>query len=103
MRYYRIVPIALVLIAAAGPALAARMPDMTPHYPIEHQTASAMGDGTQQPYAMNESDEAAQALGVTGGRWEAFDTGSSSSLMPSLKGGVDSGGAMLRLQWHPGE
>jgi hypothetical protein len=51
---------------------------------------------------MNYADEAAQSLGVRGGRWEAFDTGPTSSnpFMPSLRGGVDSGGAMIRLQWR---
>jgi hypothetical protein len=49
---------------------------------------------------MNYSDEAAQRLGVKDGHWEAFHTQPSSPLEPSLNAGVDSGGAMLRLQWH---
>jgi hypothetical protein len=56
-----------------------------------------------QPYAMSYADEAAQTLGIKNGRWEAFDTGSSDPLMPSLKGGIDSGGAMVRLQWRSGD
>ena len=48
--------------------------------------------------------EVAQALGVKGGKMDLFDTGrSNSAYVPALKGGVDGGGAMLRLQWHPGE
>lgn len=97
-----------VLIAAAvlsaTPALAARrFNSATPAFPIEHQVASAIADKDQQgPYAMNYADEAAQSLGVSHGRWDAFDTGTSSSnpFMPALKGGVDGGGAMIRLQWR---
>ena len=67
----------------------------------EHQIALAT-DQEQPLYPMNYADEAARSLGVRGGRWEAFDTGptSSSPFMPSLRGGVDSGGAMIRLQWR---
>ncbi len=49
---------------------------------------------------MNYTDEAAQRLGVHDGQWEAFDTNSSDPLMPSFKGGVDSGSAMFKLQWR---
>jgi len=62
-----------------------------------------MADSQERtPYAMNYTDQAAQSLGVTAGHWEAFDTGQSSSdpLMPALRGGVDGGGAMIRLQWR---
>ena len=55
---------------------------------------------------MNYTDEAAQSLGVKAGRMDFFSTSLSHDndpLMPSLRGGVDNGGAMLRLQWHPGE
>jgi hypothetical protein len=74
-----------------------------PLFPIEHVVASAMADRQERtPYAMNYTDQAAQSLGVTGGRWEAFDTGrpSSDPLMPALRGEVDGGGAMIRLQWR---
>ena len=104
MRYLKTLALSLALAAAAGgPALAAHRLDLTPHYPIEHQTASALGDDTPQPYPMNYAEEAAQTLGVSSGKWEAFDTGSSAPLMPSLKGGVDAGGAMVRLQWRAGD
>jgi len=46
-------------------------------------------------------DEAAQRLGVQDGKWEAFDTHSTNPIVPSLKGGVDNGGAMIKLQWTP--
>jgi hypothetical protein len=98
---------AALLLALSGPALAARrFNSTTPAFPIESRVASAMADRQQEPYAMNYADEAAQSLGVSGGRWEAFDTGndtstsSSNPFLPSLRGGVDSGGAMIRLQWR---
>jgi hypothetical protein len=87
----------------ATPALARhRFPAAAPAFPSEHQIASLMADRPQPPYPMNYADEAAQSLGVKGGRWDVFDTGTSSSnpLMPSLRGGVDKGGAMIRLQWR---
>jgi hypothetical protein len=87
-----------------SPALAARLPDFNPVYPIEHQTQLRQQTDAQTPYAMNYTDEVAQSLGVVAGKAEFFDTGrSDSAYVPSLKGGVDHGGAMLRLQWHPGE
>jgi hypothetical protein len=92
-------------ILAAGPAVAARRFNSTaPVFPIESRVASVMADKQNGPYAMNYADEAAQSLGVSGGRWNAFDTSDSSSgsspFLPSLRGGVDSGGAMIRLQWR---
>ena len=47
---------------------------------------------------MTYSDEAARSLGLADGRWEAFDSHPAIP-MPSLKGGFDTGGAVLRLQW----
>jgi hypothetical protein len=102
MRNFRIFTFALIF-AASTPVLAEPRIDQQPTYPVQHQQDARVAEQTAQPYAMNYSDEAAQSLGVNDGKWEAFDTGSSSSLMPSLKGGVDSSGAMVQLQWHPGE
>jgi hypothetical protein len=58
----------------------------------------------KQPYAMNYTDEAAQALGVKDGHMDVFSTQPTdrNNLMPRLSGGVDSSGAMIRLQWRPG-
>ena len=92
-----------VLICGAGPGLAFRAPQTNTAFPTEHQQAQQYGQDQSPPYAMNYADEAAQTLGVRDGRWEAFDTGSTYPLVPSLKGGVDSGGAMLRLQWRSGQ
>lgn len=86
--------------AFAGPH---HVPISAPPFPIEHVVASALAaEANPSPYPMNYADQAARSLGVSGGRWEAFDTGTSSSdpLMPALRGGIDGGGAMIRLQWR---
>ena len=53
------------------------------------------------PYAMRYSDEAAQALGVKDGKWEAFTP--SSVLLPRVNGSLDSGRPMVSLQWRPNQ
>jgi hypothetical protein len=57
------------------------------------------------PYPMNYTDEAAQTLGVKDGRWDLFSShpASKNGFMPSISGSLGGNGAMLRLQWHPGE
>ena len=56
------------------------------------------------PYAMTYADEAAQSLGVKDGHMDVFSIpADSSGYVPSFSGGVGSDGAMLWLQWHPGE
>ena len=89
----------LALLIAAAPAWAFPAPD--PGWPTQHQIDSRANAAPPQPYAMTYSDEAAQALGVRDGQWEAFNTRSDDPLVPSFKGGVDHGAAMLRLQWTP--
>jgi hypothetical protein len=61
----------------------------------------AAPDLSVAPYAMNYTDEAAQALGVHNGRLDAFSIKPSSkdSLLPTLRGGVDKGGATVQLRW----
>jgi hypothetical protein len=49
---------------------------------------------------MSYSDEVARNLGVTDGHMDLFSTRSDPST-PYVSGGLDSGGAMLRLQWRP--
>ena len=66
----------------------------------EHQMQLRYADTKPQPYAMNYTDEAAQTLGVKDGKWEAFSTQSPDPLMPRFKGGIDSGRAMIGLQWR---
>jgi hypothetical protein len=97
------IAVTLALGAGANGARAFQTPDSL-HYPSENETALKLADKqTTQPYAMNYTDEAAQSLGVKDGRWEAFDTHSRDPMLPSLKGGVADGAAMVKLQWHPGE
>jgi hypothetical protein len=57
------------------------------------------------PYPMNYTDEAAATLGTKNGHLDVFSgqPRSNDSLLPSMSGGVDHDGAMLKLQWHPGE
>jgi len=90
----------LVLIGGTIPALAFRTPETNTAFPTQHQLDLRYADSLKQPYAMSYTDEAAQRLGVQDGRWEAFQTRSSDPLVPSFKGGVDSGGAMFKLQWQ---
>jgi hypothetical protein len=90
----------LAMTAGSAPAWAFAVPDVNAAPPSQHQLDQAATPS--QPYAMNYSDEAARKLGVQDGKWEAFITHSSDPLMPSLKGGIDHGGAMISLQWRPG-
>lgn len=57
------------------------------------------------PYPMNYTDEAAETLGIKNGHLDVFSAQpkTNDSLLPNLSGGVDHDGAMLKLQWHPGE
>ena len=89
--------IALALLTA--PAAAAGL-DINAAPPIEHVAQAKYADNQPQRYPTTWGDEAAQSLGVRDGKWEAFHTTPTSQLAPSLNAGVDSGGAMLRLQWH---
>jgi hypothetical protein len=93
----------LALTAGAAPAWAFATPQTNAAWPTQHQQDLRTGDSQPQPYAMSYTDEAAQKLGVRDGKWEAFDSRSSDPLMPSLKGGMDSGRPMLSLQWRPGQ
>jgi hypothetical protein len=93
----------LALTAGSAPAWA--FDTSQPNAPLTtlNQMDQQYADNQPQPYAMRYSDEAAAKLGVQDGKWEAFDTHSSDPLVPSLKGGIDHGGAMLSLQWRPGQ
>jgi hypothetical protein len=101
MRRFRILAFALLaMVTGAAPVGAFPIPNANAAPPTPHQLDQAATPS--QPYAMNYTDEAAQTLGVRDGKWEAFNTHSSDPLMPSLKGGIDHGGAMISLQWRPG-
>jgi hypothetical protein len=62
-------------------------------------------DTDSSPYAMNYADEAAQTIGVRDGHMDVFiaQPAENQSYMPVFSGGVGGDGAMLKLQWHPGE
>ena len=85
-------------LLVAGPAFAFRVPDPNAAWPTPHQREAAYADRERQPYAMSYSDEAAQRLGLADGHWEAFQ-GQSGGSGPTFKGGLDTRGAVLRLQW----
>jgi len=57
----------------------------------------------KSPYPMTYTDEVARSLGVKDGHMDVFSTEPVSNYMPSFSAGVDQGGAMFRLKWHPGE
>jgi hypothetical protein len=54
---------------------------------------------------MNYADEAVQNLGFRNGHMDIFSTkpAENEAYLPAFSGGVGSDGAMLKLQWHPGE
>jgi hypothetical protein len=91
----------LALVLGTTSALAFRPPDTSAALPTEHQMELRYSDASNQPYAMNYTEEAAQRLGVHDGQWEAFETHPSDPLLPSFRGGVDNGSAMVKLQWVP--
>lgn len=89
---------------AAGPATARgfRVPDPNVPPMTDHQLQLRYSDSQKQPYSMTYTDEAARRLGLEDGKWEAFSTHSHDPLMPSFRGGIDSGKAMIGLQWRFG-
>jgi hypothetical protein len=90
----------LCIIAGTASASAFRPADTNTLFPTQHQLELRYADSHALPYAMNYTDEVAERLGVHDGQWGAFDTNSSDPLLPSFKGGVDSGSAMFKLQWQ---
>jgi len=97
MRKRAVFGLAVAALLAAGPAFAFRAPDPNAAWPTPHQLEGRYADTAREPYAMNYSDEAARRLGLADGRWEAFNSQSTGGA--TLKGGFDSHGAVLRLQW----
>jgi hypothetical protein len=81
---------------ASPPAYTAR------NYPGAPKAVS--GDNQSAPYAMTYTDEAVQTLGFRNGHMDVFSTKPAAhSYWPSFSGGVGGDGAMLKLQWHPGQ
>jgi hypothetical protein len=104
MRCFRSLAFACLTVSVGTtPAWAFRIPDSRAAPLTQHQMDLRYADSRIQPYAMNYADEAARKLGIQDGKWEAFNTHSSDPLMPSLKGGIDGGRAMIGLQWRPGQ
>ena len=97
MRKLSVPGLTMAALLVAGPAFAFRVPDPNAPWPTPHQRDVGYADQERQPYAMNYSDEAARSLGLTDGRWEAFNSQSAGGA--TLKGGLDTHGAVLRLQW----
>ena len=63
-------------------------------------------DTIKTPYPMNYADEAVQTLGFRNGQMDVFSAKvgeNDSPFVPTFSGGVGGEGAMLKLQWHPGE
>lgn len=85
------------LMMGAVPAHAFTKPDFNAAPPIPHVRESQLADS--RPQVMNYTDQMAQSLGVKNGGFEAFK--STDPMMPSLKGGIDGGAPMLKLQWRP--
>jgi len=56
------------------------------------------------PYLMNYADQAAHSLGMREGRMDLFSSRPvQNSYMPVVSGGLGGNGAMIRLQWRPGQ
>ena len=85
------------LILGMAPAHAYTKPDFNAAPTIPHVRESQLADS--KPTVMNYTDQMAQSLGVKNGGWEAFT--SNDPMMPSLRGGIDGGAPMLKLQWRP--
>jgi hypothetical protein len=88
------------LFLGALPAHASPGSTPDPAYAVPH-VRETQANERSHPYARNYTDQMAQSLGLRDGQWEVFDAGPRQSLIPSLKGGLASGGPMLRLQWRP--
>jgi hypothetical protein len=98
-----------VALTAAGPAMA-RIPfsaggPMTAPNDYPGAPKRIYTDELKQPYALNYADEAVEALGFKNGHVDLFSTkpAENNPYLPTFSGGLGSDGAMLRLQWHPGE
>lgn len=99
---------AALLATAVNPALARRpfsaggLIQSPTNYP---GAPKPVYDDVKAPYAMNYADEAVQTLGFRDGHMDLFSTKpvQKGSFLPSFSGGVGGDGAMLKLQWRPGQ
>jgi hypothetical protein len=92
-----VVPAAARTLFASAPAYTANSYPGAPR-PVSDDSQSS------SPYAMTYTDEAVQNLGFRNGHMDVFSTKpAANSYWPTFSGGVGGDGAMLKLQWHPGE
>jgi hypothetical protein len=101
-----IAAIAALLALGCGTSVQAMQVPFQDHLSLQYPGAPkpvTSDSNTASPYAMTYTDEVAQSLGVQNGHMDIFSTTPVSSYMPSFSAGVDQGGAMFRLKWHPGE
>ena len=97
---------AALLATSLGPAAARSIFAAPPVISAQNYPGAprAVIDNPDAPYAMTYTDEAVQSLGFRDGRMDLFSTKPAShSYWPSFSGGVGGDGAMLKLQWHPGQ
>ena len=107
MRLQTGICLVLALLALPTASWAGRYPDNNYRvgpltYPGGHKPVY---DDVKLPYPMNYTDEAAQTLGIRDGRMDLFSSRpiANNPLIPVLSGGISGNGAMLRLQWRPGQ
>jgi hypothetical protein len=96
----------LGLLALPTAAWAGHVPDNS-HFgpPLSYPSGPQPAYDNPKPlYPMNYTDEAAQTLGFRDGHLDVFSTAPANNpFVPVLSGGFSGGGAMLRLQWRPGQ
>lgn len=93
-----------LLAMGCGTSAEARSVPFQDHLSLQYPGAPRpVREEHSSPYPMTYIDEAAQTLGVKDGHMDFFSTGPGSGYMPSFSAGVDKGGAMFRMRWHPGE
>jgi hypothetical protein len=104
VRHGKAAIIAFVALSAMGTSAQAMRTPFQDHLSLDYPGApKPVREQTRSPYPMTYTDEVARSLGVENGHMDVFSTQPVSSYMPSFSAGVDKGGAMFRLKWHPGE
>ena len=103
-RFWIVILAMFALALMAMPASAMRWIDTSGlTYPGAPKRATE--EEKPKPYPMNYAEEAAESLGFRDGHMDVFQTRpmGRNTMAPTLSGGVGGDGAMLKLQWHPGE
>ena len=94
----RIILAALTLMALNGPALARITDTASLNYPGAPKRV--YDDPAPPPYAMNFSEETAQALGTHAGGID-LTSAAPGGYAPAVSMGSGAGAPMLKLQWRP--